>query len=86
MKGSKIRVTAAIVSLAAALGCLAAGGFRTHKIYDVDAGDYGVRVFHRVTDLQLVLDTTFGGVTRRGPRLYTTYDRSAPRGKRSCPT
>ena len=86
MKGTVIRVSAAIVSLAAALGCLVAGGLRTHKVYDAGAGDFGIRVFHRVPDHQLILDTTFGGVTRKGPRLYTTYDRTAPRGKRSCPT
>lgn len=76
----------AIPVLAAALLMLLAGAGRDHKVYDPDTEEFGLLGFTRVTDRQMVVDTTFGGVTRRNARLYSTYDRSAPQGKRACPT
>lgn len=39
-----------------------------------------------ISDLSLVENTTFTGVTRREGRLTFTYDPTQKRGKRSCPT
>lgn len=72
--------------LAAALVLLLIGGLRAHKIYDADTEEFGLVAFTRISDRQLTEDATFGGVARKGVRLYTTYDRSVPRGKQPCPT
>lgn len=76
----------AIPVLAAALLMLLDGAWREHRVYDPDTEEFGLLGFTRVTDRQMVVDATFGGVTRRNARLYSTYDRSAPQGKRACPT
>jgi len=65
---------------------LAIGSRKTHKVYDDDQAEFGILTFSRISDRALVADTTFTGVIRKGERLYTTYDRSSPHGKRSCPT
>jgi hypothetical protein len=51
-----------------------------------DADDFGVVTFSRVRDIEITSDSTFGGVVRKGARLYSTYDRNAEHGKRACPT
>jgi hypothetical protein len=76
----------AIGLLAAALACLGAGAVVTHKVYDAGTADFGIVAFTRISEGQLVIDTTFGGAERKGEKLYSTYDRSQVRGKRSCPT
>ena len=82
---TKERIAAALV-LGVAAVLLLAGAARTHKIYDQSTEEFGLLSFTRISDGDLVVDATFSGVKRQGARLYTTYDRSAPRGKRSCPT
>ncbi len=82
---AKERIAAALL-LGAAVLALLAGAVRTHKIYDHSTEEFGILSFTRVSDGELVVDATFGGVARQGSRLYTTYDRSEPRGKRACPT
>jgi hypothetical protein len=57
-----------------------------HKVYDAEAEEFGLVAFTRISERDLTIDATFGGVTRREGRLYSTYDRSAPRGKQACPT
>jgi len=73
-------------ALVAALTLLVVGMVRVHKVYDADAEEIGLVAFHRISDRQLIVDATFGGVARRAGKLYSTYDRTQPRGKRACPT
>jgi len=75
-----------IMALVAALALLVVGIVRGHKVYDADAEEIGLVAFHRISDRQLVIDATFGGVARRAEKLYSTYDRTQPRGKQACPT
>lgn len=75
-----------IVAALVAVVLLLIGGRRTYKVYDADTEDFGLVVFHRISDRQLVIDATFSGVTRRGRKLYSTYDRTEARAKRTCPT
>ena len=86
MMRARVRTIAALAVLAAALALVAAGRARQHKVYDPQGDEFGMAMFTRVSERDLTIDATFGGATRRAGRLYTTYDRSAPRGKRACPT
>jgi hypothetical protein len=72
--------------IAASLAMLVAGAARAFKVYEQEAGDFGIQGFTRVSDRQMVIDATFGGVARKGNRLLSTYDRLKPQGKRACPT
>jgi hypothetical protein len=72
--------------LAAALVLIVLGLARAHKVYAADSGEFGILVFERIPDRQLVVDATFSGVVRRDDRLFSTYDRSQVRGKQTCPT
>lgn len=82
---TKERIAAALFLGMAAL-LLLAGAVRTHQVYDQSTEEFGLLSFTRISDGALVVDATFSGVERRGSRLYSTYDRSEPRGKRTCPT
>jgi hypothetical protein len=79
------KVIAAAV-LIVALALLLAGSIRTHKVYESDTEEFGLLTFYRINEFQMVVDTTFHGVAREDDRLYSTYDRSQPRGKSACPT
>lgn len=81
------KAVAAAVTVIALLLMLI-GCFRSYKVYDQkDAfAEFGLVTFSRVSDRQLVEDATFTGTMRDGEKLYSTYDRSAPRAKRACPT
>ena len=81
----KERIAAAVI-LTVALLFIAAGLAHSHKVYDAEAEDFGLIGFTRVKDYGLVVDATFSGTVNRDGKLYSTYDRSEPRGKRSCPT
>ena len=76
----------AFVLLAIAVGLLAASPFVSHRAFDPDTEEFGLQAFTRLSEMQLVVDTTFGGVMRKGDKLFSTYDRTVARGKRSCPT
>ncbi len=76
----------AVVGLFVALALLVFGSLRKHKVYESDTEEFGLLTFHRISEFQMVVDATFRGVAREGDRLYTTYDRSQPRGKSACPT
>jgi hypothetical protein len=76
----------AIILLLLACAFLLAGAVLRHKVYDSVADDFGIPAFLRISERQLVIDSTFSGVERKNGRLYSTYDRSQPRAKRSCPT
>jgi hypothetical protein len=80
--------TIAGILLLAAVAMLAVGAMRTHTVYDDDevAAEFGIYTHQTISDAQMVIDTTFTGVTRRGDKLFSTYDRSEKAGKRACPT
>lgn len=82
--GKERIIAALLLGLAALL--LLAGSMRTHKVYNRGGAEFGLLSFTRISDGQMVVDATFSGVERQGDRLYSTYDRSEPRGKRTCPT
>ncbi|MBP7829228.1 MAG: hypothetical protein KA248_04850 [Kiritimatiellae bacterium] len=86
MKRERIEKAAGWAVLAAALVLVGVGWLRSHKVYAADSEDYGILVFERIADRQLVVDATFSGVLRRDGRLFSTYDRSQVRGKQACPT
>ena len=71
-----------------ALGLVLAGlGLAvTRRVYEADSAGWGMQVFQDISDRQLTIDATFGGVARRDGRLVSTYDRTDTRGKRACPT
>lgn len=75
----------AIVAVAAAL-LLVAGLLRTHQVYAKTDGEQEDATLESVSDRALVRDATFSGVLRKDGQLYSTYDRTAPQGKQSCPT
>jgi hypothetical protein len=79
------KIIAAAV-LIVALALLLAGSIRTHKVYESDTEEFGLLTFYRINEFQMVVDATFHGVAREDDRLYSTYDRSQPRGKSACPT
>jgi len=81
-----MRKLIAFFLLAVAVALLAVGVVRKRKVYDADAGEFGIMTYHRLRDWQLVIEATFTGVERRNNKLYSTYDRNGPRGKRACPT
>jgi hypothetical protein len=80
------RRTAAVGVLAVAVALLVASAARRHAVYDRDAAEFGIELATNVSERVLVADTTFRGVELRDGRLYSTYDRSQPVGKRACPT
>jgi len=81
-----IRSSAAIAGLVIAFGLLLLGFRTSQKIYEPGEDEFGIQVFHKIPDRDLVIDATFSGVLREDGRLVTTYDRSQGVGKRACPT
>jgi len=76
---------AAAVAAAAAL-LLVSGLTRKHRVYEPGGDRAGLVTFSTITERELGSDATFSGTIRKGARLYSTYDRTAPRGKQTCPT
>jgi hypothetical protein len=90
-KGSKaIRVALGVLCLLGSLALIAHGSGYSREIRAEDADElaemFGFAPFKMISDRQLIIDATFAGVIRREGNLYSTYDRSKPAGKRSCPT
>lgn len=88
MKNQRLRKIIATALLAAAVAMMVAGLVHQRRVYE-DSGDFaefGLRTFTRVRDVEMAIDATFSGIVRKDGRLYTTYDRMAPRGKQACPT
>ena len=86
MTRARVEKVAGWIVLAVSLVLAGIGLARTHKVYVADSEEYGIRVFERIPDRQLVVDAPFSGVLRREGRLFSTYDRSEVRGKQACPT
>ena len=86
MRNAKYQKPLVITALVVALAFLVVGNVRVHKVYDADAEEWGLVAFVKISERELVEDATFTGVVRRAEKLYSTYDRTQPRGKRLCPT
>ena len=86
MKRPVFEKVSAVTVLVVAIALLAVGAVRSHKVYDSVGEEFGILTFLRISDAQMVIDATFSGVLRKGERLYSTYDRTQPRGKQACPT
>ncbi len=82
----KVNYTYSIIVLIIAAVFLLIGTFASYKVYDKDTEDFGILAFNKIKDTQLVVDATFGGTIKKGDKLYSTYDRSEPVGKRACLT
>ncbi len=89
-KSESIRKILAIAGVAASVAFLGVGSFTKHKVITAEAEEdlelLGFLTFEPISDLQLIIDTTFTGVVRKGDKLHSTYDRTKPRGKLACPT
>jgi hypothetical protein len=83
---TKLERILAGIGLAVAMSLVVIGAVISHKAYDPGTEEFGIVAFTRISDRQLVEDATFSGVLRKGDRLYSTYDRAVPKGKRACPT
>ena len=86
MRNAKHQKLLIITVLVVALVFLVVGNVRVHKVYDAEAEEWGLVAFIKISERQLVEDATFSGVARRAQKLYSTYDRTQPRGKKVCPT
>jgi hypothetical protein len=76
------------ILLLVAVAMLTVGAMRTHTVYDDDevAAEFGIFTPQTISEAEMVIDTTFTGVTYRDGRLFSTYDRTEKGGKRACPT
>ncbi len=76
--------------LLGSLAMVVVGARGSHEVCTVDAEELaevlGFAPFETISDRQMIIDATFAGVIRKGGKLYSTYDRSQPAGKRACPT
>lgn len=72
MKRPSFRTILAACTLLAALALIGAGTVHARKVYEPGMDDFGMQVFQRLGETQLVIDATFGGVTRKDGRLYST--------------
>lgn len=86
LKERTLRLGGGIAGLLAAVCFLIVGALRTHEIQDAEPDEFGIRESGRISEAQLVVDTTFTGVIRSNGMLQSTYSRGEPRGKRACPT
>ena len=86
MAHGRTKKAVAAVVLVLSVCMLAMGTRQKIKAYETGADEFGLQTWTPVTGRQLVEDATFGGVTRKDDRLFSTYDRLKPRGKVACPT
>ena len=88
MMNSLVRKIIAIALLIVSVVMLVVSQASTYKVYDDDplAAEFGLLTFKKISELELVIDATFTGTTRRDGKLYSTYDRTQVRGKKACPT
>jgi hypothetical protein len=86
MRNAKYNKLLVITALVVALAFLVVGNVRVHEVYDAEAEEWGLVAFVKISERELIEDATFTGVVRKAEKLYSTYDRTQPRGKRLCPT
>lgn len=73
-------------ALSAAVILLAVGLSRTHPVFPRGISSINPSNAVSVSESQLVVDATFGGVTRQSSNLVSTYERADEQGKQPCPT
>lgn len=81
-----LQKTLAALTMVTAILLMIIGAGRSVKVYERDTDAFGVDAFQRISDRQLIIDATSTGVSREGAKLYSTYDRTQPRGKQACPS
>lgn len=64
---------------------LGVGAVRTHKVYEEDS-DFGVVVFHRVSEADLVEMSTYSGAYVHNGRMVRHEWAMQQDGKQKCPT
>lgn len=72
-------------AVATAVVFLGVGMVRTHKVYEAD-DDFGVLVFERISEVQLVEYATYGGVYAQNGRMLRHDWAVQQDGKQKCPT
>jgi hypothetical protein len=80
VNGLRVTVVLAVLIL------LVTGHYREHKVLDNPKEEYGLHNYVEISEYQLVEDATFSGTIRKWGRLFSTYDRTVPKGKMACPT
>ena len=88
MRNIALQRTLRTILAVVACALLLVGAVHSHKVYDDDemAREFGMFTFQKISELQLTVDATFSGTVRKEGKLFSAYDRSAPRGKKACPT
>ena len=80
----------AVLLLLGSVAMIVFGLSRTREIRmessDENFDFLGFHTYEEISDLQLIIDSTFTGVVHRDGALYSVYDRAAPPTKRPCPT
>lgn len=76
----------ACILLVVGAASLVIGAQHSRTVYKKEALEYGIDLFDSVSEFELVEDATFSGVEQVDGKLYSTYDRSAGKTKRACPT
>ena len=72
--------------MGAAVVFIGIGAGRSHKIYEGGAEEFGVMVFQRVPEVQLVEYATFSGVYDQNGRMFRHDWAAQQDGKQKCPT
>lgn len=80
-----LRTIVRAVLLPVALAFLAMGALRTHRVYE-EHGDFGVRVFERISEARLVEYATYSGVYAQEGSLIRYEWALRVEGKQKCPT
>ena len=72
--------------MGAAMAFIGIGAARSHKVYEGGDEEFGVMVFQRISEVQLVEYATYGGVYAQNGRMLR-HDWATQRdGKQKCPT
>ena len=74
------------VVLGAAVVFMGIGAARSHKVYEGGDEEFGVMVFQRISEAQLVEYATFSGAYVQGGRLHRHEWAAQQDGKQKCPT
>lgn len=90
-KGERFRKAIGAAGLAAAIALLALGAAAKRDVFILNAESIGKEFglpppFESLSDLQVVIDSTFTGIVRKDGKLHSTYDRAMVLTKRACPT
>ena len=81
----KVRTIGRVALLLLGVVFLGIGAVRTHKVYEEDS-DFGVVIFKRVAEVDLVELATYSGAYSHNGRLVRHAWASQQDGKQKCPT